>query len=146
MTSDLTIVRVFDAPRDLVFRAWTDADQLANWLGPEKFLASEVVTDPRPGGAWKGRIRSEEYGVDRRMSGVYREVTPPSRLVFTYRWDVPDDEVGETVITVTLADLDGKTEMTFHQTPFPNEAEQEGHRYGWMSAFEDLTRSLAAVR
>ncbi|MBB4684890.1 SRPBCC family protein [Amycolatopsis jiangsuensis] len=103
-----------------------------------------MATDPRPGGGWRARIRSAEYGVDRRMGGVYREVRPPSRLVFTYRWEEPDDEVGETVVTITFADADGKTEMTFHQGRFPDETEREGHRYGWMSAFEDLAAALDA--
>ncbi|WP_325050312.1 SRPBCC family protein [Amycolatopsis panacis] len=66
--------------------------------------------------------------------------------MFTFRWAEPDDEVGETVVTITFAGRDGKTEMTFHQAPFPNAAEREGHRHGWQSGFEDLAATLAEGR
>ncbi|MFI5612237.1 SRPBCC domain-containing protein [Amycolatopsis sp. NPDC051903] len=143
---DLTITRVFDAPRELVFRAWTDPDHLASWLGPQDFAASVATLDLRPGGAWRARIHSEKHGVERWMQGAYREITPPERLVFTFSWDDPADEVGETVVTITLADVGDKTEMTFHQTPFPNEAERSGHRDGWSSTFEDLAHYLEEAR
>lgn len=144
--SELTIVRVFDAPRELVFQAWTDPAHLAAWFGPNGFVASETSTDPRPGGTWQSRITSTEHDVDRRVSGTYREVAAPSRLVFTFRWQHPEDEVGETLVTIDFAELAGKTSMTFHQAPFPNEAERDGHSDGWQSGFEDLDRILEEMK
>ncbi|WP_020657884.1 SRPBCC family protein [Amycolatopsis benzoatilytica] len=142
----LTIVRVFDAPCDLVFRAWTDPAQFAAWFGPHGFVASETSTDPRPGGVWHSRITSAERDIDRRVSGVYREVSPPSRLVFTFQWQHPEDEVGETVVTIDFAELAGKTSMTFHQAPFPTQAEHDGHFDGWQQGFADLDRILEAAK
>ncbi|WIX84195.1 SRPBCC domain-containing protein [Amycolatopsis carbonis] len=143
---DLTITRVFDAPRELVFRAWTEPERLASWLGPDKFAASGVTIDLRPGGAWRARIHSAEYDVERWMQGAYREISPPGRLVFTFSWDQPDDVVGETVVTITFTEVGDKTEMTFHQAPFPTEDERAGHQDGWSSTFEKLAHHLEEAR
>ena len=73
------------------------------------------------------------------MHGVYREIAAPERLVFTFAWDTEGDLRDETLVTIGLADLDGKTEMTFVQTGFPTVADRDGHDEGWTSSFEDLT-------
>ncbi|SFW89785.1 SRPBCC family protein [Amycolatopsis australiensis] len=132
---ELTITRVFDAPRELVYAAWTEPDRLASWLGPQGFAAAAVTLDPRPGGRWRACIRSPE-GEELWMSGAYRETSAPERLVFTFAWDDPGVE---TLVTVTFADLGGKTEMTFTQTGFPTAAERDDHQAGWNSSFADLT-------
>ncbi len=132
---DLTITRVFDAPRELVYAAWTEPDHVASWFGPQGFTCSAVTADPRPGGRWRACIRSPE-GEDLWMHGVYREVDVPERLVFTFAWDARELE---TLVTIGFADLGGKTEMTFTQTGFPTAAERDDHDEGWTSSFEDLT-------
>ncbi|GLY42380.1 activator of HSP90 ATPase [Amycolatopsis sp. NBRC 101858] len=132
---DLEITRVFDAPRELVFAAWTQPDHLASWFGPHGFTCSAVTVDPRPGGRWRACIRSPE-GEDHWMHGVYREVSAPERLVFTFAWEA---QGLETLVTIGFAGLDGKTEMTFSQTGFPSAAERDGHHDGWTSGFDDLT-------
>ncbi|MGW3964953.1 SRPBCC family protein [Amycolatopsis sp. NPDC005003] len=132
---ELTITRVFDAPRELVFSAWTEPDHLASWFGPQGFTCSAVTVDPRPGGRWRACIHSPA-GEDHWMHGVYREVSAPDRLVFTFAWEAQGQE---TLVTIGFADLDGKTEMTFVQTGFPTAAERDGHEEGWTSSFEDLT-------
>lgn len=133
---DLEITRVFDAPRELVFAAWTEPDRLASWLGPEGFTGCAVTLDTREGGRWRACIRSAE-GEERWMSGVYRELAAPERLEFTFAWD---DSSFETLVRIGFADLDGKTEMTFVQTGFPDVAERDGHHAGWASCFDDLNR------
>jgi uncharacterized protein YndB with AHSA1/START domain len=132
---DLEITRVFDAPRELVFAAWSEPDRLASWLGPHGFTGCAVTLDPRPGGRWRACIRSPE-GEEHWMHGVYREVSAPERLAFTFAWE---SQGFETLVTIGLADLDGKTEMTFAQTGFPTAAERDGHHDGWTSSFDDLT-------
>jgi uncharacterized protein YndB with AHSA1/START domain len=132
---DLEITRVFDAPCELVFAAWTQPDHLASWFGPQGFTCSAVTVDARPGGRWRACIRSPE-GEDHWMHGVYREVSAPERLAFTFAWEAQEQE---TLVTIGFADLDGKTEMTFTQTGFPTAAERDGHHEGWTSAFDDLT-------
>ncbi|HEY2058477.1 SRPBCC family protein [Amycolatopsis sp. NBC_01480] len=135
---ELTITRAFDAPPELVYRAWTDPDQLASWLGPQESVASSVTTDPRPGGRWRACISSPDHRIERWMEGSYRELDPPVRLVAA--------GVGETLVTITLQGTGDKTEMTFHQAPFPDEVERDGHFDGWRSSFEDLALQLTRIR
>ncbi|MEU7783523.1 MULTISPECIES: SRPBCC domain-containing protein [unclassified Amycolatopsis] len=134
---ELTITRVFDAPRELVFAAWTDPDQLASWLGPHGYTGCAVTLATRPGGAWRACIRSPE-GDEHWMHGTYREITAPERLVFTFTWDTEGDLRAETLVTIDFADLDGKTEMTFVQAGFPAAADRDDHHGGWTSSFDDL--------
>jgi uncharacterized protein YndB with AHSA1/START domain len=135
---ELVIERVFNAPRDLVFKAWTDPDHIAKWFGPRDHPAREVNVDVRPGGQWRGCLRSTETGNDLWLGGVYREVVPPERLVFTFAWEEEGERGLETVVTITLAEQGGKTLMTFRQVPFQSAGELDGHRGGWTSTFDRL--------
>jgi len=143
---ELTITRVFDAPRDLVFRAWFEPERMAVWAGPEGFTATYVEMDPRPGGAWRLGMRSPE-GEEHRQGGVVREIVPPERLAFTFAWEEADGTPGhETLITLILAEhgpTATQTLMTFRQATFDSVESRDGHEGGWNSAFEDLAAYLA---
>src|ERR1700748_688398 len=82
MTRELEITRVFNAPRKLVYEAWTDPKHMTEWWGPGVFTNQSCVLDVRPGGAWQIIMRSPD-GMDFPCRGVYREVVAPERLVFT---------------------------------------------------------------
>lgn len=84
--NELVIERVFNAPRELVFQAWTDLEHIPKWFGPKHHPATHVTADLRPGGRWRGCLRSPETGVILWLGGVYREIVPPERLVFTFAW------------------------------------------------------------
>ena len=139
---ELTITRMFDAPRAMVFKAWTDPDQVKNWWGPRDYPATHLEMDVRPGGAWRGCLRSNETGKDLWQRGVFREIVPPERIVFTFAWDADGERGLETLVTVTFAERGGKTLMTFHQAPFQSVAERDGHRGGWSSSFDRLDAHL----
>jgi uncharacterized protein YndB with AHSA1/START domain len=143
---ELSITRVFDAPRELVFQAWSDPKHVMSWWGPRGFTMTSWTMDLRPGGAWRGCIRSPE-GLDYWSHGVYREIVLPARLVFTFAWD---DEHGqpttETLVTVTFADEGGKTKLTFHQAPFDTVEARDSHNDGWSESFERLAAYLAKAR
>jgi uncharacterized protein YndB with AHSA1/START domain len=142
---ELVITRVFDAPRELVFQAWTDLDQLAVWSGPDTFTITHVEGDLRPGGTWRMGMRSDEYG-ETWSHGVWREITPPERLVFTTAWEEPDGTPEhEMLITVRFKDLNGKTEMTFHQAVFMHQQSRDSHRDGWSECFDKLDANLAVT-
>src|SRR5512142_2051607 len=81
---DYTITRVFDAPRELVFEAWTDPAHFTHWFGPYGFTTplSTISLDVRPGGAWRATMIATD-GAQAPIDGVYREVAKPKRLVFT---------------------------------------------------------------
>jgi uncharacterized protein YndB with AHSA1/START domain len=141
---ELLITRVFDAPRKLVFEAWTDPRHLAQWWGPRDYPASEINADVRAGGRWRHCLRSVEGKQDLWLGGTYREIAPPDRLVFTFAWEEEGERGLETLVTVTFAEEGGKTRMTFRQTPFESDNERDGHQWGWNSSFDRLADRLAA--
>ena len=101
---ELVIVRVFKAPRELVFQMWAVSEHMNRWSCPKGFTIVEGDGDFRPGGHWRSHMRGSD-GVDYRVGGTYREIVENERLVFTHAWR---DEAGapghETMITVTFED------------------------------------------
>ena len=83
----LVIDRVFDAPRERVWKAWADPAQAKRWMGPHGFTATHLEGELRPGGAWRACLRRDADGEELWQGGVYREVVEPERLVFTFAWD-----------------------------------------------------------
>lgn len=142
----LVITRLFDAPRELVFAAWTDERSAAQWWGPKGFTSVSCTMDARAGGAWRRVMRSPD-GIEHSARGVYHEISPPERLVFTYTWE---DAVGnpghETLVTLTFRDLDGKTELTLRQELFETEAARDDHRGGWSSCLDRFAEYLTQGR
>jgi len=111
---EITITRMFDAPRAVVFRAWTDAGQLAQWWGPKRFTNPVCEIDVRVGGAIRIHMRSPD-GNTYPMKGEFREIVPPERLVFTnIAVDAAGNPIIEGLTTVTFAEKGGKTTMTLH--------------------------------
>lgn len=143
---ELVIMRMFNAPRDVVWQAWTDPAHAVRWWGPKDYPATHLDMDVRPGGAWSGQLRSAEDGRILSHRGVFREVTPPERLVFTFAWDEEGERGLETVVTITFADQGDRTLMTFRQIPFQSDAEREGHRSGWTSAFDRFDEQLTGLQ
>lgn len=142
-SSVLTITRTFDAPRTRVFDAWTNPDSITGWWGPKDFTLWFDEKDLEPGGPWRmGMTRRGEKAVS---AGVYREISPPARLVMTHGWEGDDGQLRppQTLLTVTLAERDDKTEMVFTQTGFDDAAARDGHRGGWTEAFDALEKALA---
>jgi uncharacterized protein YndB with AHSA1/START domain len=133
---DLTITRVFDAPRAAVFRAWTEPELIARWWGPQGFTTTAYDIDVRPGGVFRLSMRSPE-GTEHRKIGTYREIVAPERLVFSFAWEDEDGNPGhETIVTVRLAALGAKTRLTLHQEIFASVAARDDHRAGWTSCLE----------
>jgi uncharacterized protein YndB with AHSA1/START domain len=142
--SELVVTRIFAAPRELVFKAWTDPAHLRRWWGPKRFPGDRIAMEARVGAPWRNSLRSVETGELLWHNGVFKEVVPPERLVFTFRWEEEGERGLETVVTLTFAEDDGKTRMTLHQAPFTSLAERDGHGEGWNSAFDRLQEMLAA--
>jgi uncharacterized protein YndB with AHSA1/START domain len=143
---ELVITRVFDAPRDLVWKAWTEPDRIKQWSAPKGFTIPVAEGELRPGGAWKSCMRKPD-GTDLWLGGVYREIDEPKRLVFTHAWlDEHGNPGPETVVTVTLTERGGKTEMNFRQSGFDSIESRDGHAGGWNECFDKLEEHLANVR
>ena len=142
--SDRTLVieRTFAAPPDRVFKAWTDPAMLAKWWGPEGFKTPEYKMDVRPGGQYRTTMVSPT-GESHTASGVYREVVPPHRLVFTWAWEENGKRGYETEVTVILEAAGKGTKMRFVQEVFDSAEQRDNHDQGWTSSFNDLARILA---
>ena len=135
----LVIKRTFDAPRDLLWKVWSDPVQAKNWWGPNGFTAPVVELDVRPGGKWRAMMRSP----DRKelwQHGVYREIVPPEKISFTFVWD--ENPQDETLITITFAARGNKTEMVFRQGAFKSIEDREGHEGGWNESFDRFAAYL----
>jgi uncharacterized protein YndB with AHSA1/START domain len=144
---ELVMSYIFDAPRSLVYEAWTEKEHLERWQGaPEGFTVTFNEVDLRPGGGFKVCMRSPE-GVDHWLQGVYREVVPPERLVFTHGWlDAAGKPGRETLVTITFAERGAKTELTLRQTGFKSVESRDGHSEGWASTFRRLAQYLSEAR
>jgi uncharacterized protein YndB with AHSA1/START domain len=141
---ELTVMRVIDAPRALVFKAWTQQEHAARWWGPQGFTTIFCQMDVRPGGSYRSTMRSPAGSIHTRR-GVYRNVTSPERLVFTFAWE---DEVGqpmhETLVTVTFEDLGTRTRLTLHQSFFESATRRDEHTTGWTSCLERFAEYMTA--
>jgi uncharacterized protein YndB with AHSA1/START domain len=141
-SNELVITRLFEAPRSVVFKAWTQPEHMMRWWGPKSYTTPSCEMDVRPGGALRLCMRSSE-GKDLWVGGVFREVVEPERLVFTATDE--EDPGAETVISVTLEDRQGKTLLTMHQT-FARRETARGAKEGWTSSLERLTELLGALQ
>jgi uncharacterized protein YndB with AHSA1/START domain len=133
----LRIVRSFAAPREAVFRAWTDPKTLVKWWGPKGYTCPDCAMDVREGGRWRTVMRSPE-GTNHVVGGVYRKIVPPRLLTFTWAWSTDGTPGHETVITVELNERGKVTEMVFTQETFESVTARDQHSHGWNSSFESL--------
>jgi uncharacterized protein YndB with AHSA1/START domain len=141
----LVVTRVFDAPRELVFKMWTDPQHLIHWYGPRGFTLPSCTLDLRPDGNWRSCMRSPE-GREYWVHGIFREIVASERLVFTWMHENADGTPGhETLVTVTFDAQGGKTKLTLRQAVFESVKERDSHRGGWTSSLERLAECLATA-
>jgi uncharacterized protein YndB with AHSA1/START domain len=140
---ELWIKRTFDAPRELVFKCWTDPERLKRWCCPKDFTIPFSEGEIRPGGTFKTCMRAPD-GTDHWLAGQYKEIVPPEKIVFSHTW--LDDSGGPghvTTVTVTLAEEEGRTRLTLHQAFFQSEPSRDGHNEGWSETLDNLQEYLA---
>ncbi len=142
----ITIVRVFDAPRDQVWKEWTEPERFADWFGGSEAEVplSTVSLDVRQGGAWRATMVVGPGRHEIHWKGSYREVVAPKRLVFTIS-DQPGDDEYELVIVVLTDLADGRTEMLFEQRGHLSAEQYERSRQGWSSFFDRMAGHLAGA-
>jgi uncharacterized protein YndB with AHSA1/START domain len=139
----LELTRVLPAPRERVFRALTQPDDLATWWGPPGFTTPEIALDLRVGGRYRFTMQPPD-GEHFHLSGEFVEVDPPGRLASTFRWDEPAPDDRETVVTLWL-DADGAaTELVVRQGEFATEERLALHRSGWTDSLDKLSALLEA--
>lgn len=143
---ELIIDRVFDAPRELVWKAWTDPEMMKIWSAPRGFTMPRSDGELRINGQWHATMVKPD-GEQLNLGGKYLEIKEPERLVFTHVWM---DENGnptspESIVTVTLTQRGSKTEMNFRQTGFDSVGSRDGHSEGWTECFDKLDEMLSAA-
>lgn len=145
-SQELALTRVFEAPRELVWRAWTKPEHLSRWCAPHDFTITHCQSEARPGGSWRTCMVSPE-GLEHWVGGVYREVAPVEHLVFTHQWDDRDGQSSpETLVTLTLLEEGAKTRLQFLQQNLSSPSSRAGHEIGWSESFERLNDLLHLVQ
>lgn len=137
----LNLRRIFKAPREKVFRAWTDPEELKKWWGPEGYATPSAEVDLRVGGKYRLGMRKLPDGEIFYLSGIYREVRPPERLVYTWRWEA-QPEHGETLVTVEFREVGDSTEVVLTHERFPTEKARDDHNRGWSGCLDRLAKLL----
>jgi uncharacterized protein YndB with AHSA1/START domain len=151
---ELKITRVFNAPRELVWKAWTDPAMQMQWMGPRGFKTTELDMPKTPGAPWRrtmeGFVPATNERVQLKQHGTVLEVRPPELLVFSFAWNVPAEvglsnmDIEENTITVRLEERGKQTVMTFNQGLFLSASARDGHMGGWNSSFDKFMDLLAA--
>lgn len=142
--SEFLLSRVFDAPRSLVFEAWSKPEHLVHWWGRKLFTALECEVDFRRGGVWRICMRPPA-GKDFWVTGTYLEITVPERIVFVCKLE---NEVRnhEAVFTVVLIEQEGKTLLTLHSKLMDLAKARDGAESGWSEAMDSLDAYLAGCQ
>jgi uncharacterized protein YndB with AHSA1/START domain len=146
--SAVHVTRELAAPRDEVFRAWTDPDLFKRWFTPPGNAAVTAELDVRPGGKYRITVqRTELVPGTSYIVGNYLEVVPPHRLVFTFGWEEPPPLEGmealETLdsrVTVQFRDVGGATELSITHERLDTPELRAFHRFGWESTLDQLAR------
>jgi uncharacterized protein YndB with AHSA1/START domain len=162
--NELVIMRVFDAPREIVFDAFINPEHLAKWWGPTGCTVAMCETDPRVGGKWRLAMRSpralpkfairypsegesDERWIIEKQSGEYIEVARPERLVFTYAFEGGGGRlVNQTIVTIELfEEANGRTRLWLRQAVFESVTARDDHVIGWNEAMDHLAGHLAGL-
>lgn len=150
----LKITRVFNAPRELVWKAWTEPEHLKHWWGPKNFSCPAFEIDFRVGGKYLACMLSPE-GRGYWTTGVYREIIPLEKIVYTDNfadengnivprsyYDMPGDLLTEFIVTVMLEEFESKTKMTLIHVGIPAGEMSDGAGIGWNQMLDRLAESL----
>ena len=151
---DLVITRIFDAPRELVWKAWTEPEQVMRWWGGKTITSPACKIDFRVGGKYHFCMRMPD-GQDVWSTGVYKEIVPLERIVKTDSfadaegnvvqgsyYGLEEDFPLELLMIITFEDLDGKTKMTLRHQGMPTGEMAEMTKQSWSESFDKLAESL----
>jgi uncharacterized protein YndB with AHSA1/START domain len=150
--NQVSITRMINAPRELVFKAWTDPKQLIQWFAPNGCTIHFEHIDPRPGGTFHSCIRTPD-GHDCWCKGVYYDIVEPERIVYTMaianekghlieptEAGMDPDWPAQTIVSVHFEDVNGMTKLTLHQTVDESLAKRTGAHPSWLQMFDRLTK------
>jgi len=139
----LELTWVLDAPREEIFRALSEPSALARWWGPYGFTTPEIELDLRVGGGFRFGMQPPDGDLFH-LAGEFLEIDPPRRLAYTFRWEEPDPDDRETVVTISLDALEHATKVALSQGEFATEARLALHKTGWTESFVKLRGRMAS--
>lgn len=155
----LRVTKTIAAPRDLVFKAWTEPDRLKRWWGMEESFSTPIAeVDLRIGGKYRLGMQAPGESAPYVVGGVYCEVRSPEKLVFTWQWEQPDgpapDASGDSrhtgdfqdmMVTVEFLDLGGSTEVVVTHERLPDQNSKDEHGHGWDGCLNQLAKLVESA-
>ena len=141
----LEIRRSFPVPRERLYNAWTDPAEVRHWFGPGEANILDVKMDVRVGGRYLISVKGCDGGGIKTAMGEFREVTPPSKLAYTWRFDGDSswDDI-ESIVTVEFRELPGGSELRLTHRGFPSEESRNRHEQGWTGGLEKMAQVVNA--
>ncbi len=140
--NSLQLRRTFAAPRERVFRAWTDAKEFALWFHPTVEYTTVITQlDLKVGGKYTLEMHHKGGNINK-LSGSYQQIKPPEKLAFTWRWST-DPPGQETLVSMEFHDLGNATEIVLTHGQFPDAETRDKHNHGWNGCFTQLEQYLA---
>ena len=133
--------RTFHAPREKVFRAWTVPEELKRWWGPVGATTPVAEIDLQVGGKYRIGMQFPQKDIFY-VTGIYREIQPPEKLVFTWRWEQSESDFEETLVTIEFHQQGNSTEVTLTHTDLPTKESYENHRQGWRGFFDTFAKFI----
>jgi len=138
----LILKRTVAAPRLKVFEAWTNPVLLKQWfLASDEYVSPFAEVDLRIGGKYRMAMKHVAKGIEHVATGIFKEIQPPSRLVFTWSWE-GEQSNGDTLVTIELRDLGTSTEVVLKHEYFGTKEIRDQHEMGWIGCFEKLSALL----
>jgi uncharacterized protein YndB with AHSA1/START domain len=145
---EIVIERVFDAPRELVWKAWTEAEHVAQWWGPQGMTTRVDELDLRPGGNWR-YVMLRPDGSEYPQRGTFREIVAPEKIVTRAEFEVGEDHTHSAIMTYRFDELGDKTKLTMlHEQTMaedPGDDWKRGVMGGWNSNFDSLVDYLPTL-
>lgn len=141
---ELVTRRVFHAPIEKVFHAWTDPEALDAWFAPSEEFTVQAAVDLRIGGAYRVIMRHAN-GRTHVAAGTYREIQAPTKLVFTWQWESAGEgnpQLEDTLVTIEFRGLGEKTEVILTHEMLPSMEERDKHEHGWTGCLNQLAKYL----
>ena len=138
----LRLKRVIAAPCERVFAAWTTPDAIKLWFGPKDCRVLEAEVDLRIGGGFCFSLSTQRFG-EIKVRGQYREVTPPTKLAYTWRWEGnPELTAGTSLVTVQFIPAGAATEIHLTHEQLPSLEARDDHGHGWSGTLDKLEKYL----
>lgn len=143
--TSLQLKRIFAAPREKVFRAWTQPEELRQWFAPtEEYSVRDAEVDLKVGGKYRIAMKHRDEKISHVVVGTFREVRPLEKLVYTWHWEEAGPEAPEMLVTVEFHDRGGSTEIVLTHEFFPDDKARDEHNKGWTGCLDRLAKFLSS--